>query len=132
VDIGSSTVISNNIITGNGAGISNYASPTIVGNTITNQYNYGILDNGPALSSPNTTQVLDNIIIGNAQGGVVMAYSNAVIVRNLITGNSGYGDIGVGTSSSPNISMNVVDSASYPAAWTYGLYNVRSNGTVFP
>lgn len=126
IDGNSSPVIRDNTISGNGdAGIihqpSGSSSPFIIGNTITGNTNYGIF----YWSGSNASTIRENKITGNGPRGIHITNGNSPrVLYNQITGHS-ITDIGVGSSSNPNISFNVYDIGPT----IFGSYNVKSDGT---
>ena len=126
----SSPTITGNTITENGAyGFYNYSSsPTITGNTVTGNSWNGIYNF--SYSSPTIT---GNTITGNTYTGIYnYGASSPTIIHNRITGNGGatYTDIYVDASSVPNISFNVYDDITGTTGG--GQYNVNSAGSFAP
>lgn len=139
-----STVIENNIITGNivtppysvmnacVGGISCYGSSgTITNNIISDNKGVGI-----SCSSNSTTTISNNIITGNSgrQGGGISCYNSTLdLTNNTITGNHAYeggGGIYFYNTFSPSVSNNIV-AFNFPGIYSTGSTPVLRNNCVY-
>ncbi|HAG51891.1 MAG TPA: hypothetical protein DHU69_05180 [Deltaproteobacteria bacterium] len=118
--------IAESIITENTHGIvSQFSSPLITRNSITNNSGFGISN-----STSSSSFIAENLIKGNGYDGIYTYASSPIIRENTVTMNgisNGMYDI---SSSTPNISFNVYDTIIGTTG--VGQFNVKSDGSLAP